>query len=230
MAIKCPQCGAEYDVTLFTFGRRIRCECGAWVDVAVGHQQTSADGKQAVSSPGIKQDASTSSDNPFAPATRAHRGILWLVVVHVVVGMVAAFVASTGDRFTPTLPQVVFLGIVFSQTSMLGIWGSLGTTPWQTRLIGVFLCVGYLAPLLGIGIHEVSIETFIVVVTATLFVVLPLLIVRHFRVAIHRDSSPVAPPGRVQFSIRHLMILTFVIACLMSIGKLVRPVSFLMVV
>jgi hypothetical protein len=29
MAIKCPQCGAEYDVPLFTFGRGLRCDCGA---------------------------------------------------------------------------------------------------------------------------------------------------------------------------------------------------------
>ena len=48
MAIKCPQCGAEYDVTLFTFGRKIRCDCGAWVDLAVGHQQASEDGKQPI--------------------------------------------------------------------------------------------------------------------------------------------------------------------------------------
>ena len=41
MAIKCPQCGAEYDVTLFAFDHKIRCDCGAWVDMAVGHQQTS---------------------------------------------------------------------------------------------------------------------------------------------------------------------------------------------
>ena len=37
MAITCPQCGAGYDVTLFQFGRRIRCDCGAWVDLARGH-------------------------------------------------------------------------------------------------------------------------------------------------------------------------------------------------
>ena len=41
MAIKCPNCGAEFDVTLFTFDRRIHCDCGAWVDMAVGHQQMS---------------------------------------------------------------------------------------------------------------------------------------------------------------------------------------------
>ncbi len=40
MAIRCPECSAEYDVTLFTFDRKLRCDCGTWVDLAVGHQQT----------------------------------------------------------------------------------------------------------------------------------------------------------------------------------------------
>jgi putative protease len=31
MAITCPRCGAGFDVTLFQFGRRVRCDCGAWV-------------------------------------------------------------------------------------------------------------------------------------------------------------------------------------------------------
>jgi hypothetical protein len=48
MAVTCPQCGAEFDVTLFTFGRRIRCDCGAWVDLAVGHQRPSERGTQLV--------------------------------------------------------------------------------------------------------------------------------------------------------------------------------------
>ena len=32
------QYGAEFDVTLFTFDRRIRCDCGARVDLASGHR------------------------------------------------------------------------------------------------------------------------------------------------------------------------------------------------
>ena len=28
MAIRCPECGREYDVTLFEFGRSICCDCG----------------------------------------------------------------------------------------------------------------------------------------------------------------------------------------------------------
>ncbi len=38
MSIKCPRCGTEFDVTLFTFDRRIRCDCGAWVDLTSGHR------------------------------------------------------------------------------------------------------------------------------------------------------------------------------------------------
>ena len=38
MSIKCPQSGAEFDVTLFSFDRQIRCDCGAWVDLMSGPQ------------------------------------------------------------------------------------------------------------------------------------------------------------------------------------------------
>lgn len=47
MAIRCPQCGADYDVTLFTFGRGFRCDCGAWVDMVAGHRESAARGRQA---------------------------------------------------------------------------------------------------------------------------------------------------------------------------------------
>ena len=111
---------------------------------------------------------------------------------------------------------------MLSQTSLLGIWGSLGTSPWWKRLIGVVVGISYLVPVLGIGMDESVLITFILVVAVTSFVAIPLLIVRLFRIAIRLDDSPVASVGRIQFSIRHLMILTFVIACLISIGKLVQ--------
>ncbi len=31
MAVLCPRCGREYDVTLFGFGRTITCTCGSRV-------------------------------------------------------------------------------------------------------------------------------------------------------------------------------------------------------
>ena len=42
MAITCPNCGSEFDATLFQFGHRVRCHCGAEVeypgtDLRAGH-------------------------------------------------------------------------------------------------------------------------------------------------------------------------------------------------
>ncbi len=37
MAITCPRCGAGFDVTLFQFGHGVRCDCGAWVRLDLGH-------------------------------------------------------------------------------------------------------------------------------------------------------------------------------------------------
>ena len=37
MAITCPRCGAQFDVTLFQFGHCVRRECGQWVELERGH-------------------------------------------------------------------------------------------------------------------------------------------------------------------------------------------------
>ncbi len=36
MSIQCPGCGQEYDVTLFQFGRKVRCSCG--LEIGLLHQ------------------------------------------------------------------------------------------------------------------------------------------------------------------------------------------------
>ena len=46
MAITCPRCGAGYDVTLFQFGHRVRCDCGEWVDLGRGHVLTGPDNQK----------------------------------------------------------------------------------------------------------------------------------------------------------------------------------------
>ncbi len=161
-------------------------------------------------------------DKPTSAPAYTHWGILWLVVGHIAIGLMGAYTASLAGR-RPSLWVAAFLGLMLSQTSFLGIWGGLGTSPWWKRLIGVVVGVSYLIPLLGIGIHEVDSATFIVVVGATSCVLTPLLIVRFFGVVIHLGSSPAAPAGRIQFSVRHLLILTFVIAYLVAIGRLIQP-------
>jgi hypothetical protein len=38
MAILCPKCGHQYDVTLFEFGNVVKCDCGAriYIDLQKG--------------------------------------------------------------------------------------------------------------------------------------------------------------------------------------------------
>ena len=42
MAIRCPRCGKEYDVTLFEFGRDVDCECGTTISLESGHKINSS--------------------------------------------------------------------------------------------------------------------------------------------------------------------------------------------
>jgi hypothetical protein len=109
---------------------------------------------------------------------------------------------------------------MFSQTSLLGICGSLGTSLWWMRLTGVVVGIGYLFFVFGIGANDVSIETLIVFLAVISVVSFPLLIARFCRIVIRLDDFPVVPTGPLQFSIRHLIIVTFVVACLITIGKL----------
>jgi DNA-directed RNA polymerase subunit RPC12/RpoP len=35
VAIRCERCGRDYDVTLFQFGRTVKCDCGATVRLKI---------------------------------------------------------------------------------------------------------------------------------------------------------------------------------------------------
>ena len=98
-------------------------------------------------------DVGASPTESVLASASVSRTLTWLVIAPVVIGLIAALM-SYPVRDNPTLLGLVFFGIVLSQTSLLGIWGGLGTNPWWTRLIGSVLGVSYLAPLLEFGVFE----------------------------------------------------------------------------
>lgn len=162
-----------------------------------------------------------------APTHRRHR-MVWLVVGHIVVGLIGANVVH--DTSSPTLQAPLFAGLVFSQTSLLAIWGGLGSTRLWKRLIGVLLGVGYLGCLLGLGsstqqfgFTQVIGFSFVTVGGGATIVLVLLLIVRFLVGAIHREGLPDCSQRRPQFTVRQLLILTFAIACLVTVGKAVQP-------
>jgi len=70
MAITCPRCGRGYDVTLFSFGRGIRCDCGTWVDLQRGHVQAAdASGTERILEGGQVMSITVSS-SAFAAGER----------------------------------------------------------------------------------------------------------------------------------------------------------------
>ena len=76
MAMTCPRCGAEYDVTLFAFGRRVRCDCGEWVDWSVGHRQPLRRDSQAELPAATAEEGLREGD---APPMQHGRRACWLL-------------------------------------------------------------------------------------------------------------------------------------------------------
>jgi hypothetical protein len=52
MAIICPKCGAQFDVSLFAFGRTVTCDCGQVVDATQPQQSPQDKQNPPISRPG----------------------------------------------------------------------------------------------------------------------------------------------------------------------------------
>jgi len=165
-----------------------------------------------------------SSDEPTTGTTNSRRRIFQLVVGHVVVGLIAASLVAYFAPRGPTQRGAAFIGIVFSQTSLLGIWGGLGTNPWWSRLIGVVVGGGFLGLRLGVGVGHPDWEvSYFIVSVGIALITGMLLVIRCFRVRICVATVDQAAARRIQFTIRQLLVLTFAVACLVSLGKWLAP-------
>ena len=115
------------------------------------------------------KDADMPPDKPTTAPTHLNRRFLWLVVVHIVVGWMGALSHIPLAR-TLRYGQ----GHLSASCSVRPVCWESGAVservPGGRELIGVVIGISYLVPVLGIGIHEVNSETFIVVVVATSFV------------------------------------------------------------
>ena len=150
-------------------------------------------------------------------------------MAHAIVGWIAAtLVATTAFNFDWTS---ITVGIAFGQAALVGIWAGLSKNSWWSRLLGVAVGVGYLGMLFGISLDmttgdvaaeevlQVAFLVFLVTVTATAM----FLVVRFFRVRLHHVSDEMTVLTKLQFSVRSLLALTFVVACLVTVGKWLRP-------
>lgn len=153
-----------------------------------------------------------------------------------IVGLVAAHVALAGmfawwaDAGEPTVPLALYVGVTFCQTSLLGIWGGLGSRHWIERLVGVALGIVVLAPLFSWGLWaSLQGEILGLVALCTLATAGVMLLVRRVAEMRSIEASSTTSPAKslaregLQFSIRHLIILTSVVASLIGLGQWLGP-------
>ena len=152
-----------------------------------------------------------------------------MIVAHVIVGWIAAtLVVTAAFNFDWT---TIALSIVFGQTTLVGIWAGLSKNSWWSRLLGVGVGVGYLGMLFGISLDmttgDVAAEEVLQVAflmgLATVTATALFLMVRFFRVRLHHVSDEMTVLTKLQFSVRSLLVLTFVVACFVTVGKSLRP-------
>ena len=132
----------------------------------------------------------------------------------------AALLVMTGWQ-EPCTTSALFLGVVFGQTGLLGVWGGLGEGRWYVRFAGFVCGVGYLVLLLGIGIDVGPRNVFFPVVLAGVMVACAALALRYRGFRLSPRGAALA--SRPQYSIRDMLILTFAAACLISLGQWLQP-------
>jgi hypothetical protein len=107
------------------------------------------------------------------------------------------------------------------QASVLGVWLGLGTTRHWMRLAGSVLGVVVICRFSKIASGDLEINSLGFLLVATAFVATPLLISRSFYTMIHMDWPSANRTTRLQFSILHLLMVTFLVACVVTLGKVV---------
>ncbi|MHC4404457.1 MAG: hypothetical protein ACYTG0_32795 [Planctomycetota bacterium] len=132
-----------------------------------------------------------------------------------------------------------FVAVIFSQTSLLGLWIGLGADSWQRRLGGFLAGLVYLAFLLACvisprakALDEPLATRFCAVIAVTalllsLSTAAILTLARRRGARLCRLEPGVAPHvgKEIRFTIAHLMLLTAVVAAFLALGQSMRDLA-----
>lgn len=159
-------------------------------------------------------------DMPVAwPILPRKVAIAALGVGHIVAGLVLGYLTQP----RPVAITATFFAAVFAQISLLGLWAGLSARDWTFRGTVAILGAILLAYELGWGIDNFN---FTIIFLALLPSCVVSLVACGARAFGNLQRSPVddGEQEALQFGIRHLFALTFVVACLVAVGKAVAPV------
>ena len=145
--------------------------------------------------------------------------VVTLIVVQFFAGILGAAVADNA----PSIATAFLVGTIFCQTSLLGMWSGLGHTHGAGRALGFLAGSAYLTLPLSVGLDSLDIQTVSVICVSGAPVALAALAMRRGDGPLRRGSCEATTPAGLRYSVRHLMLLTLVIACLMAGGRLLLP-------
>jgi hypothetical protein len=143
-----------------------------------------------------------------------------LVLSHLIAGLICCAVSR--NHGVHSYQQAVFVGLVFCQPSLVGLWAGLGTNPWWARLVGILVSLIYLGGLFCVGVNQVAVNLVLMIMFAGLSFSVLLFIGRCFGLRI-RVTNGDGAEKLAQFSIRQIMLFTLVVACVMGLAKWLAP-------
>jgi hypothetical protein len=162
--------------------------------------------------------------------------ITTLVAVHVFTSGFIPFRNEISEAVGSTHLATLQVSLFHCQVGLLGIWGGLGTNRWPSRLLGVGAAITYLSSLIAISLRPhfsgtgypensatlsdvVKIIVTVVVAPAMLVALMSLIVRRTIaQLRVDHEDAAVENAPRLQFSIRHLMLVTLLVSITMPVG------------
>ena len=160
-------------------------------------------------------------------SSKARIGLL--VAVHIVAGLLSAWYANTANShgMSPAVDELMFIGLyalVYAQAGLIGIWSGLSTTRLEWRLPSVVAATAFVCIANTGGGTRVA---FLWIALVAWPILLVLISLRHSRLGLQLAHLPngLTVSKRFQFTIRHVLLATGVVAVVLGMGRGVRSIN-----
>ena len=160
--------------------------------------------------------------NPLANQLRLSWPIWVTVGAFVLVGICLTPVATQ----KPSVISACFIAVLYCESSLLGLWTAFSNRHFVVRITILVVVTVLLITEMSWVLSPLRMQCVVLVAVPTLLIGAISWLFRLFKAQlVCNHQELVRPREGLQFSIRDLMWLTFVVASLLTLGKLVLPFS-----
>ena len=148
-----------------------------------------------------------------------------LVAAHVVAGVVLAW-AGRPFRYDP-IRSAGLVALLFADSGLVGVWGGLSLTRLTWRFPAVLVAILYFWGVMSFEGFNPSIAEYLMIAFPTVALVMVLIGLWHSRYGLYLAHLPdeLPLPNGFQFSIRHLLLATAIVAIVLGVWRGVQSIS-----